>query len=302
MIVAYAFVGTLPSYSIDTVKQMRLFYSGDIYFIINDYSSPYVEILVNTYSVKIVMYEEVVHNEFNALINATNGRIAYMSVLKGREKLFIHSFERFFLLHNLMQSKNLNNVFFLELDNLVYDNPENWMDGFKNKDMAYLFDNFGRCSTAIAYIKNKEILHKFMESCFAYIIGNMKTTEFINEMTALYIFWEANQQSVQLLPIHWEDERLPEQTHGTYLHYKNTIFDALSIGIYLTGIDLFHSNGILTLGRKSEWGLIDYTKYIYEWKLDEKGRKIPYVLNGSEWIRINNLHVHSKNLSAHLSC
>jgi hypothetical protein len=301
MIVAYAFVGTLPSYSIDTVKQMRLFYSGDIYFIVDDYSSPYIETLVNEYSVKIVKYHDVVHHDFCNLINSVGWRFKILGDLKGREKLFIYSFERFFLLYNLMNKENLQDIFFLELDNLVYDNPENWMNEFKKKDMAYLFDNIGRCSTAIAYIKNTDILHKFMQTSFTYIIDNIRTDEWLNEMSALFIFWENNKNLVQLLPTHWNTDIYPTQTYETYSNYNKTIFDALSIGIYLTGVHPFHSNGILTLGIKSEWGLIDYTKYIYEWKLDEKGRKIPYVLNGSEWIRINNLHVHSKNLSVHLS-
>ena len=73
------------------------------------------------------------------------------------------------------------------------------------------------------------------------------------------------------------------------------------MGIYLGGIDPHHSKGQLTLGLKSEWGLIDYTKYVYEWREDDIVRKIPYVNRGSSWVRINNLHIHSKNLESCLS-
>jgi hypothetical protein len=78
--------------------------------------------------------------------------------LIGRENLFIYSFERFFVLYNLMIQRNLSDVFFLELDNLVYDDPINWLNSFKLSDMSYMFDNIDRASSGIAYIKNIQIL------------------------------------------------------------------------------------------------------------------------------------------------
>jgi hypothetical protein len=59
MNIVYAFIGPLPSYSIDTVNQTRLFFDGPLYFIVSDLSSAYVPVLQDRYNVTIVPYESV---------------------------------------------------------------------------------------------------------------------------------------------------------------------------------------------------------------------------------------------------
>lgn len=165
MIVAYAFIGPLPSYSIDTIHQMRLFYDDEIYFIISDLNSPHLETLKNKYDVKVINYNELIHDEFNKIVNSNYKKFCIVNRLKGREKLFIYSFERFFILYNLMKSYNLENVFFLELDNLIYDDPRTWEKSFQLKEIAYMYDNHNKCSSGICYIKNCDILLKFLNNC-----------------------------------------------------------------------------------------------------------------------------------------
>jgi len=300
MNIVYAFIGPLPSYCVETVHQTRLFYDGPIYFIINDLSSIYIPIL-EKYNVIIILYDSVVDNDFNSLVAVAYNKFCIVNNLIGREKLFIHSFERFYLLHNLMIQKNISDIFFIELDNLIYDSPYKWLDSFSTKDMAYMFDNYNRSSSGIAYIKNTVILNDFMKFSNDFILNN---NGFIDEMTSLYKFWENNKDRVQLLPIHWNDSKYPTQTYETFDLY-NSVFDALSIGIFLNGADPYHTNITKIykegIGNKSIWGLVDYTVYTYKWEDDRCGRKIPYILNGSDWIRINNLHIHSKNLSISLS-
>jgi hypothetical protein len=124
----------------------------------------------------------------------------------------------------------------------------------------------------------------------------------MTEMTTLYQFWEKNRERVQLLPIHWKSDQYPSQTY-TDIELYHSVFDALAIGVFIAGVDPHHTNGKLTVGYKSKWSLIDYTKYTYKWEADEKDRKIPYILNPTtnEWIRINNLHIHSKDLKSCVS-
>jgi hypothetical protein len=295
--IVYAFIGILPTYTIDTIHQMRLFYDGPIYFIYNDYSNPVVSTLKNQYSVIMVNYDDVKHSEFNKTINDKIHKFAILPNLKGREKLFIYSFERFFLLYNLMCKKNINDVLFVELDNLIYDDPNNWYEQFIKKDMAYMFDNINRASSGIAYIKNTNILYSFLNMCLKYII---ESNDFLNEMTVLYTFWDNNKERIQLLPIHCTANNYPSETHSTFSNY-NSIFDAAGIGIYLGGLDPYHTDNKIVIGSKSEWSLIDYTKYKYKWLPDNKERKIPYMLYDSKIIKINNLHLHSKNLKPYMS-
>ena len=298
MILTYCFIGPLPDYAIDTIYQARLFYKGLIYFIVSDIHSPYVTELKYKYDVRIVDYHEVIDIEFNNCVNQCINKFCIVNGLKGREKLFIYSFERFFLLYRLMDQYQLSNVFFLELDNLIYDDPMVWETSFASNEMSYMYDNHGRGASGICFIQNKDILLKFTEYCKHFIATN---TEFLAEMFALHAFWEANKDRVQLLPIHWPADHVPKETHMTYDKYQNTIFDAAALGIYLGGLDPYHTNGVIVTGQKSVWSAIDCTKYEYKWIIDDNNRKIPYVLHGDTWIKINNLHIHSKDLKSCLS-
>ena len=163
MNLVYAFVGTLPSYSIDTVHQARLFYDGPIYFIISDYESPLIKTLRTTYGVTIVRYDSVVDEEFNKLVTRNYHRFEIAHKLRGREKLFIYSFERFYLLNNLMKQQNLQNVLFAELDNILYNDPREWLDGFLTHDMSYMFDNVNRVASGIAFLRSTSLLNEFLK-------------------------------------------------------------------------------------------------------------------------------------------
>jgi hypothetical protein len=198
-----------------------------------------------------------------------------------------------------MKQLSLKDVFFLELDNLVYDAPVKWLEFFQEKPMAYMFDNYNRGASGIAYIQDTQILDSFLECCTSFI---KNSTEFINEMTVLYIFWESHKDQIQLLPIHWESDTYPSVTY-THIDKYKSVFDAAAIGVYIGGADPYHTGGDIQRGFKSLWSLIDYTLYQYKWEKDEKGRFIPYILNSrsGEWLKINNLHIHSKDLKSHMS-
>jgi len=296
MNIVYVFIGNLPEYAVDTVKQTRLFYTGPIYFIISDYSSPLLDILESVYNVTIISYNSVVDNEFNSIVKSEYNRFVVLESLKGREKLFIYAFERFIVLHILMKQKNLTNIFFMELDNLIYDNPEKWLPNFVKSDIAYMYDNHSRFASGICYIKDTAICKLLRD----YIIYYIKTsTKFLSEMDCLSDFYDLHKNKIQMLPIHWPTSMYPEETHGKFTDY-GTIFDAASIGIFIGGLDTFHTNGVLMKGVKG-FSLIDYTGYSYKWEKDSNGRSIPYIYNGSRWLQINNLHIHSKELAPYIS-
>jgi hypothetical protein len=45
MFVALSFIGKLPSYIIESIHQIRIYFDKDIYLIINDIESPFIESL-----------------------------------------------------------------------------------------------------------------------------------------------------------------------------------------------------------------------------------------------------------------
>ena len=295
MIVAYCFIGPLPEYALDTVHQMRLFYKDPIYFIISDTESPYCKEL-NTLDVTIIPYNTVLDNNFIDCVNANDNKFDIIHGLQGREKLFIYSFERFAVLNQMMLKYNLTDVFFLELDNLIYDDPLKWVTQFSLKEMAYMYDKEDRCCSGIAFIKNTELLTEFVTFCITFI---NTTTKYVSEMGALYEFWLLHKDRIQMLPTHWPSQ-VSSIVHEHY-HLYQSVFDSAPMGVYLGGYDPYHTQGIIKKGLKWPGNDIDYTQYQYKWEKDVNARNIPYVLYEDTWIRINNLHIHSKDLVSNLS-
>lgn len=298
MIVAYTFIGPLPPYAVDTVHQLRLFYDGPIYFTIDDSENPIVETLRTTYAVTIVRYDTVVDDFFTHTVTQFKHKFCIVESLKGREKLFIYAFERFFLLYNLMIQQNLSNVFFMELDNLVYDDPRRWETALATKDMAFMFDHYDRGASGVCFLRSPTTLRKFCDESIQFI---QTSNDFINEMTVLYRFLRSNRDDIFLMPIHWTDGSVPSEASENFQLFESSIFDAASIGIYLGGMDPHHTGGVIQYKLKGKWSAVDYTQYTFTWKVDEQGRTIPYVWGAGKFIRINNLHIHSKLLTPLLS-
>jgi hypothetical protein len=296
MICCLSFVGILPSYIVESIHQIRTFSSDDIYLIISDISSKYIE-SIQKYNVIIIDYNDVIDNDFIEIVKQTYHKFVIVRDLIGREELFIRSFERFFLLKNLLNKNNLSNCLFLELDNLIYDDPNNWLEKFSQNELCYMYDNERRFSSGLMYVKNASSLEKFLKLIIDFIA---KSNEFLTEMTTLSIYYELNRNAVEILPTYWPSDDINSIAYSNFYKY-NSLFDALAIGCYLLGIDSIHTRGKIVRNLKPEWSAIDYTHLNFEWKTDELGRKRPYVWNGEQWLLINNLHIHSKDLKSGLS-
>jgi hypothetical protein len=253
---------------------------------------------IEKYNVKIIKYMDVIDNEFINVVNKNKHKFLIIPELNERSLLFIRAFERFFLVHHLMKNNNIINCFFMEIDNLIYDDPKKWIENMSKNELCYMYDNKNRCSSGLMYIKHYSNLIGMMK----YISNFIETSnEFMSEMTCISNYYELYPNKIQLLPIYWKDDTISELAYSNYSQYNNTIFDAAAIGIYLLGVNAYHNNGEIIIGEKWSLSEIDYTKNKFEWKIDEKGRKKPYIYDGEKWLLINNLHIHSKNLKDGLS-
>jgi len=296
-IICLSFIGKTQSYLEDCVYQIRLFTNVPIYYIYDDYGNDIVNKLYNKYNnIFLIKYEEVICKEFNILVNENIGKFHIVDNIGDRKELFIRSFERFYLLYNLCIKYHLENVLFLELDNLIYDDPINWFNNINEKKLCYMIDHHidKKCASGIFFMKNILLL-KVLIDYFTYFILN--NNGFMSEMIALYEFYEKYSDSVYILQTH--DSILPYS-----LNYKNTlnIYDAAAIGVYLFGYDKCYTNGTVVKNLKNIFSYIDYTSNKFVWIEDYYGRKIPYILKDcGGMIRINNLHIHSKTLNEALS-
>ena len=300
MNVVYSYVGTLPHYSVLTVSQMRTFFNGPIYFIVEQIDSPFIPFLKDL-GVTIVDYNDVRHNDFLDIVCETPLRNSYINNLPGREWLFVRAFERFFILKNCMDLLHLEDVFFVELDNLVYQNPNDWLPIFSQKDLAYMYDNRTRCASGIAYIKNTDALQLLLDGFINYLEVHKTKNVCLNEMDALYWFHNKYSEKVYIMPTHWKEYSIPFLYTQNFGDFGDSIFDSAPYGIFLFGEDYCHTQGERIRGVKWKGSELDITKYVYTWKRDNEGRNIPYVVHENKEYKLNNLHIHCKELHEGMS-
>lgn len=306
MNLVYSFIGILPSYIIESIYQARLFFDGDIYLIIDDYESSYLKILKEKFNVKIFDYQiyrdEIFIDAFNSKIK--NFESPYLDKLEGRELLFIRSYERLFLVNNLIKKLNLKDTLTLELDNLIYSNPELLLEDFRKSGEYTAMASFDK-HYCIGYMYIKHNLDKITKFLLEFIYDTddiyRKTYGKITEMKAIYAY-QKKYNDLYLLPIIYNRDDINIDCYVNYnlseITFNNSLFDSAGHGINMIGKDKYH-NIIL------DYYYINETdKTIkYNWKKDEKGLMKPYIydINKNKWILINNLHIHSKKLNEGLS-
>jgi len=301
MNILLSFIGKLPDYTIECIYQIRLYYNGDIYLIYDDYNCIFIDKLLE-YKIKLINYEHVNKHELDNYIN----KFTYVHGLFGRELLFYRSYERMFLANNLIEKLSLKDTIFMEIDNLLYDNPENWIEEFSVKGIAYMSCSNTNYSSGIMYIKNNNSIKELTNYLLKTLINN--SSEFISEMTVLKKYYEDYPEKIYMMPILYNDIK-NNINIDTYKNYKDHLYDPASYGQYLLGFDAFHTNGKIIKGKSIEennhlvsTNYIVYNRYKIEFKTIN-GYKKPYILNENinEWILIRNLHVHSKDLISGLS-
>lgn len=293
MIIVYSFIGNLPDYIVDSIYQTRLYCDNDIYLIYNEYSSKYIDEIKKYKNIYLIKYDDVNKSSLTTL----KKYYKHFHIVNGlgvRKELFYRSFERIYLLYNLITMLNLEDILFLELDNLIYSDPNNWIKNI-DKDFAFMIDNIGRVSIGTSFFKNKNIIKKIMDYLDNEYLTNSKIT-FPNEMGAFWGFYEKNINDCFILPS-FTDPKYINPISSNFNRF-NSLFDPSSYGIFLLGYDKFHGSGIHKINK---WGIIkDLNKYNVVWKNND-GFKKPYYVSNNNLYLINNLHIHSKNIKDGLS-
>ena len=138
MIIVYVFIGKLPEYIVENINQTRLYFNGKIVLVINDLNSEYLE-QIKSKNVEILPYSFFLDEEFLSIVNENINRFCIAEKLGNRKLLFIRAFERFFILKKVMEHYKYTDVLFLELDMLIYFNPEDYKDYFSQKEIAFRY-------------------------------------------------------------------------------------------------------------------------------------------------------------------
>ena len=186
---------------------------------------------------------------------------------------------RFFYLYSYMKNNTLSDVIHLENDVLTYVNFNDF--NFRNNKVYVTFDCETRVIPGIIYIPNYE--------AFKPIIENYNFN--LNDMENLAL--ESNENYIEQFPIFPIVDTIINKYNKNFNEF-NSIFDTAAIGQYLGGVDSRNISGD-TRGFVNETCVIKYDLYKFVW-IKTNSLYIPHIIINDNFIRINNLHIHSKDL------
>jgi hypothetical protein len=300
MNVVLSFIGKMPSYIIECVTQLRLFFKDSIYIIYNDIDYE-IKNKLNEYNVIFIEYQTVISKRFNKF--KVDKKFNYINGLTGREELFTRSYERFYLLEELMKNLNLKNIWFMELDIVMYADPNIFLKTLQYYPHCYCYHDNSLCSGAIFYVKNVESFQPILD-----IYDNYNNNEYyVSEMSALKQYLN-NNENILLFPL---ISSFFENTNQIFFWenyglFNGYIFDGAVCGQYLFGVDPFHTKDkicIKDLNSLNNGNCMNIWSHIVEWKLNENKLYLPYIREYPKGplIPISNLHIHSKDLISAVS-
>ena len=278
----------LPSFLDCTFSQIRLFNPAvAIYFLTDKHLG--LDPIFEKYNIislnKDAFYSNKV-KEFEMLYNRKS------------EDFWTITATRLIYIENFLISYKLKNVYHFENDVLLYYNLKEHHATFRRlyDHLAITTGGSDKSMTGFLFIKDGDALSQmtqhFIDLLKIYGISGLKKKyhmDMVNEMTLMKIYTDA-----KYLPI------LPFGDYSENYMAFDSIFDPASWGQFVGGT----MDGIPGAKPQDHYigQLLDKNPdYSVVWGIDDENRKIPYFkYNGNE-VKINNLHIHSKNLSLYMS-
>jgi len=215
---------------------------------------------------------------------------------------------RFMYIENFLKARDLTDVYLFENDILLYYDLSEFHDTFLRlyKHMAITPGGHDRNMTGLMFIRCWDALAAmttfFIDIINAYGLKSLLKrydTDMVHEMSLMKMYeLERGLEQLSYLPI------LPFGAQSDNYEKFNSVFDPASWGQYVGGT----AEGIPGAKPHNLYisqVLIDNPDYDVIWKKDTEGRNIPYFKYNDNYndheIKINNLHIHSKNLKLYMS-
>lgn len=224
-----------------------------------------------------------------------------------RQGFWLHTTERFFYLETLMATAGLSHVFHLENDVMLYADPAAQVPVFTRcyANLAATFDAPGRCVPGFLYARSHEGLERlsrFIVRVFAHtdrtpndmaLLAGFRATFGAGAMDTLPV---VPKDCPHLIPDRMGNDSVRASAFWNRFEDFGAIFDAAALGQYLGGVDPRNTGGRDTRGFVNETCVFDPSRYRFQWRADGLGRRIPFAVDDSGEYRVNNLHIHCKNL------
>ncbi len=284
---------SLPDFLEYTFHQIRLFNSAiNVYFLTDS-----------------ALLNDIVFKKYNIISLDKNE--FYSDKIKKFESCFNYSSNDFWTLaatrliyiENFLNAYNLEDVYHFENDILLYYNLDIHHDKFKMyyKNIAITTGGPDKSMTGFMFIKNHKSMSMmtdfFVDTLQTYgIYGTMRKypMDMVNEMSLMKFYGvEKGNEYIQNLPI------LPFGDYSEHFEDFNSIFDPASWGQFVGGTRVEgpgakpqdHYIGVL-LKNNPKWNVV--------WQKNND-LSVPYFDKDGELFKINNLHIHSKNLKNYIS-
>lgn len=288
---------SIPQYFFDALAQARLFNTCPIYLIADEKA-------INNSKCHTINDNNfhLIHTKSLAKTETHTNFIQNSGLHRHNNPFWIYASERFFYLNEFMTKYNMEDVFHLENDIMLYADLNELLPVFKKNypGIGAVFDNDLRCIPSLMFIAHYRCLSELTN----YIASN--APKGLNDMEIIALFKNSHStDTINNLPIimdsyitkyglksiHNHSTTNPKFYSNNYDLF-NSIFDGAALGQYLFGTVLTH----LGPGFINETCLFNPSELHYEWHRDSQNRNIPYAKIDDKLYRINNLHMHSKKL------
>ena len=280
-----------PDYLEDCVNQYSVFNDDKIYVLTNQENIAGLQSYPQVIPVVIEDY--------------SSDKTSHLIALYGRDAsdFWTTLLLRFVYIENFLREANLHHVCHFENDVLIYFNIEEYSYVFKQayKNLAITPGSPDHSFTGFMYIDNyssmEYMTNFFIETLTKFGVKDTKRQlgfDMVNDMTLMSLFSIAKgpdyMGNLPILPF--------GEFSGNFDRFK-AIFDPASWGQFVGG------TRTAIPGAKSQAHyigriLLANPQYNVEWKVQD-GLRLPYFNYDGKLVKINNLHIHSKNLKAFAS-
>ena len=280
----------LPSYLEHNFKQLRLFNPTLPVYFLTDY-----ELMDNPLFEKYDIWSLNKDDYYSDKI-----RDLELALGRGRNDFWTITATRFIYIENCMRERMMINVVHFENDVLIYFDINKFKPQFRfYPTLAITPGGPDKFITGFMVIKNYKEL-QYMTTHFISILKDhgvqgvkkQYNLDMVNEMTLMHAY---NSDTSSIFPL----PTLPFGMWSSHFYLYKSIFDPASWGQFVGGT----TDGIPGAKPKDHYIgqlLLQHPEYTVIWKEEEKG-KVPYFKYDGEEVRINNLHIHSKNLHLYTS-
>jgi hypothetical protein len=216
--------------------------------------------------------------------------------------------ERFFYLEEFMSQYQLENVFHMENDVLLYRDLRELLPIFEEYYKGMIggtFDNDQRCIAGFFYVAEVRPLSEFVNYAAARIsrgendmalLGYFREGSYKKYIDHLPIVAPSYAQNFPLETYEGKSVRDPRD-YSNHFDAFQSVFDAAAFGQYLGGIDPQHHHDHEP-GFINESCIFNPAVFSIGWEKDRQGRQVPVATYQGMKCPINNLHIHCKDLKA----